>query len=328
MTQETKSPSPEPAKPSTAGTRLPPGPPVAHVHFHKNEAFDHIFYDVELSGVQELKGYDNVECHIVVYPYGRDITSNDIALSPYEEYVTDVLSQNRSAYNPMGKILDKLFGLFLGAAVVVLHLLLAKEWSQLFQIEPLIAIFGAYVVGKELWEDVDRLFINLTKKWPVRYIDEYYSYRLERNTTLTRYSSFAKRHRYGKATLLPQEIEFIPQSNSQTVRMRFDDDDLARVEENDAHILSVQINPEKLEAFEKEGYMLGVKLSFNRRAAGILQFCTEYFQSLSEGEAGCLSDEEEWMPNTVFYRRTVVAGRLKYFSEQGVLTDMQILEKH
>ncbi|MBN2710905.1 MAG: hypothetical protein JXR97_00520 [Planctomycetes bacterium] len=294
------------------------------IRLRQNGAMPHIV-DVELGNVKELRKFNSVECHLVLYPYCREVSSDDFTFSPYEEYVADVTAQNRSAYIKRGMILDKLFGIFLGIAVVMIHIIIGKEPIALFDVEPLIAIFGAYVIGKELWEDLDRLLINVTKKWKLRYTDDYYSYQLEKGTTLARYSTWAKKNRYGKATIPAERMDFIRHSNSETVRMWFSGDDFWSFEEDSLHILSIHLAPEIMDEFNSAGFMLGIKLSFNR-ATLFSSRSTEVFQSMSRNDLGCLDAKGDWIDNGIFYRKTSTFGRIKHFYDSGVKRDIKLID--
>ena len=290
------------------------------IHLHKNETLPHI-YDVDLQGIERLRGYDGLECHIVLYPYSRAVNSAGLTFFPFEEYVQDVLAQQRSAYALMARSWPKLFGLLIGLVIALFFLRFKPD--DLFSVESVVSIFGAYVLGKELWDDIENGLIELSKGWRLRYREDYYRYKLEKHTTLALYSSFAKRQRYGKAALTPERMDVIKQSNSETVRMCFDLRELRRFE-GVAHLLSIHVEPALLEEFERGGFLLGVKLSLNRRTLGVTR-CWELFQSQQRGACGCLDEAGGWMENTVFYRRTVVWGRLKYFREAGVLQNWRII---
>jgi hypothetical protein len=272
-------------------------------------------YDVELRELELLRGFDAVECHVVVYPYSRRVSSRDITLNPFEEYVKDIQSLQKSTYTPIVSNTGKLFGLVLGVLITAVFMRYKPE--DLVSVESVVSILGAFLIGKELWADIDRMVISLTKHWPLRVMESYYSYKLEKHTTLTNYSSFAKRHRYGKDTILPEQIDFIEQSNSQTVRMSFGGRDLRGVAGPVAHMLSVAVAPELVDEFEEGGYLFGVKLSLNRRFAGIT-FRTELFQSLDGDSAGCLDETGCWHAGGVFYRKTVALRRIKFFAVRGV----------
>jgi hypothetical protein len=158
----------------------------------------------------------------------------------------------------------------------------------------------------------------------VRFQSNYYSYRLERHTTLTLYSRLAKTHRYGKATVLPELMDFISQSNSQTVRMRFERGELRAEKGESAHMLSISVEPSLLGEFEQAGYLFGVKVSLNRRFL-FMENSTELFQSLDKGSPGCLDAAGQWHDRAAFYRRTISAGRLKIFVRSGVTPECRLV---
>jgi hypothetical protein len=288
----------------------------------KNEALSSR-YDVEMQDVERLRAYDRVECHVVLYPYNRQVSSDDIYFYPYEEYIKDVLSNQRSAYaeirNPSGEI----FGLLLG--LVLTFLLFLFRRGQPLLIESIVSIIGAYAIGKELWGDIESMLGHISKNWPLRYRDSYYRYRLEKHTTLTSYSYLAKEERYGKAALLPEKIDFIKQSNSQTLRMCFDTRDIAFLEGPLAHIHSIHIEPTLMEAFQAGGFMFGIKLSFCRRFL-CLHRCFEVFQSINRDAIGCLDETGQWIEGSLFYRHTLNLGRLKLYMDRGIIRDEAIID--
>jgi len=282
-------------------------------------------YDVEMQELDRLKPYDRVECHIVVYPYDRTISSDDIHFNPFEEYVQDVLSRQRSAYTEIPNASDEIFGLLLGGLIALLFALI--ETDTLSILEVIVSIIGTYVVAKELWHDLEQFLINLTKNWRLRYQESYYRYQLEKRTTLTSYSYLAKRRRYGKQALLPEKIDFIQQSNSQTLRMCFDVRDLPLTDAHLAHLFSIQIKEGLANAFQdatRSAFLFGVKLSFARRFL-CLRRQFEVFQSLDAGRRGCLDARGVWQDHAVFYRQTVSLSRLKFYARHGLIHDSSII---
>ena len=280
-------------------------------------------YDVEMTGIDRLKGYDSIECHIVLYPYSRAITSDDLAFYPFEEYVKDVLSQHRSAYARIQSRFNETFGLLLGLIIALVFARFKPE--DLLSVESVVSVFGAYTIGKELWDDIQRMLIEITKSWRVRYQDSYYTYHLEKNSTLTYYSYLAKRQRYGISSLMPAKIDFIKQSNSQTVRMWFDMKDLDTFPEPKAHILSVHVEPDLQEELERGGFLFGVKLSLNKQRLGIIR-SLELFQSVSRGAKGCLDEKGGWIQDAAFYRRTWRCRRVKCFQAKGIIRGETIVQ--
>jgi len=228
------------------------------------------------------------ECHVVLYPYSRRVTSEAIAFYPFEEYVKDVLSHQRSAYTRIHSPFNEAFGLLLGLMIAVVFAVFKPQ--DLLSIESIVSVFAAYAIGKDLWDDIDRALVQVSKEWRICFQDNYYRYQAEKPTTLTFYSLLAKRRRYGKSSLLPEQIDFIKQSNSQTLRMCFNTKDLVSLAEPSAHVHSIHIDPPLSEEFEKSGFLFGIKLSFNKSFLGIMK-CFELFQSIDKDSIGCLDEE-------------------------------------
>lgn len=295
----------------------------AFVYVRKNPKIQNI-YDVELRRMSELKRYEAIECHLVLYPYSRKVNSHHLTFNPFEEYVRDVVGDHRSAYEPIRMQMDKVFGLLLGMIVAILHISIRGELSTLFLAEPLIGLIGAYIIGKELWGDIERMLIDLTKSWPISLRNPYYRYRLDRSAALTLYSNLAKKHRYGRTPLLPDMVDFVRHSNSQTLRMFFERKDIEACPDENAHIMSIHIDPAHAEELEKHGYMLGVKLSLHTKAA-VGTHCYEMFQSLSNRQPGCLDAKGMWQDNAVFCRDTHCLGRIRACRGQQVLEGKRLL---
>jgi len=291
------------------------------ITFQKNSELSDT-YDVELNNIHELDRFHSLECHIVIYPYSRKISSRHMSLYPFSEYVKDILSHQRSAYAKIVSPMSKIFGMFMGIIITIIFFFLKR--AELYSIESIVSIFGAYVIGKELWDDIENFLIHISRKWRLRYIENYYSYKLEKQTTLTHYSYLAKKERYGISSLMPDKMDYIEQSNSETIRMFFNINDLKSGHGPSAHVLSIHIDSNLLKDFEKRGYMLGVKISFNRKFLWIFR-CYEFFQSISGNSHGCLDDDCKWVPEGIFYRKTVQLGRVKLFLNTGLIeTDRMI----
>lgn len=292
------------------------------VRIKKNDNIPNI-YDVELRHAEYLRKFDSVECHIVLYPYSRKICSDTIKFYPYEEYVKDILTHQKSAYIQLKSQFDKMFGISLGLLITLIFFIFKPV--DLFSVESIVSVLGAYFFGKELWGEIERILIDISKTWGIRYLENYYAYQLEKHTTLTHYSYFAKKHRYGTASLLPEKIDFIEKSNSQTVRMYFNMKELYLFQETSSHILSIHVEPELVGEFENEGFLFGVKLSFNKRFLGWVK-SLELFQSLHKYAKGCLDHTGNWVEGGVFYRKTLTLGRIKMFLKHGLVQHQSIIK--
>ncbi|HRI26626.1 MAG TPA: hypothetical protein PK239_11500 [Chitinophagales bacterium] len=291
--------------------------PAGLVSFKQNEHAPQ-FFDVELHHLPIIRQhYHNLECHLVLYPYHRKIVADRYRFYPYEEYVRDLAANHRSVYRPISQKNNKTFGLIFGLLIALVFARFKPD--DLFSVESVVSVFGAYLLGKDLWTDMEQFLVRITHNLRLRYTDAYYYYQLERNTTLSQYSFFARRQRYNKQHLLPDKLDFIENSNSQTVRMLFNLQNLPQqtAGEEAAQVLSVKFSEKVLPMLYAEGFMLGVKLSFNRRR-GAFDEHFEVFQSLHKLQAGCINEQGEWINNAIFYRQTYSLGRLKYFKLSGV----------
>ena len=291
------------------------------VHLRRNPEISHVF-DVDLENINELKAYDSLECHVVLYPFSRRITSKDIAFNPFQEYIRDISTLRRSEYSLRTDTGSYLFGFFL-VLIIASLVSIFKPWA-LLSIEAIAAFFGVYIVGKQLWKDIEIMLFNVTKDRKICYLERYYRYQLERNTTLTRYSELAKEKRYGKASLLPDKIDYIPKSNSLTLRMYFSHVTLDSFDDSNAHILSIHIDPKLEQEFDEKGFMFGVKLGLNGHRFLGKRSC-ELFQSISKDSIGCLNMKGEWVENASYHRDVALLGRLRFYRDERIMEKRSIL---
>lgn len=281
--------------------------------------------DIELSDAELWAKYDSFEFHWVIYPYSRKISANDLEIHPFEEYVKDILGHRKSAYIPLSASNHKRFGLFLGifAALIVGYF----HPEDFVSMEGIVSFFGAYIAGKELWADFEKYLIRFTRNRRLRYLEPYYSYELDKNTTLTQYSAFARTHRYEKSTLNPVQIDYIEQSNSKTVRLKYDSPGAEALgAKKGIHLLSLHIHPSKTSYFHQEGYLLGVKISLNKRK-GLWIKNTELYQSISKTTLGALDTHGQWKPEMFAKRISFCSGRWKYTQAKGEMIAGSLIEK-
>lgn len=279
-------------------------------------------YDVELEGTDCLRDYSSLECHLVLYPYTRQVSSDEVTFFPFEEYVKDITSHQRSAYTEINNSFSNRFGMLLGILIILIVLRFRPD--NLFTVEALVSVLGAYLIGKELWADMEKGLVDLTKRGKLKFQESYYRYQLEKHTTLVRYTQLAKQHRYGMIPQLPGKMDFIRRSNSQTLRMHFDMKDFRFLKDQETHILSMVVKPELLESFEKHGFLFGVKLSFNKRSFGLVR-SLELFQSIHKTGKGCLSEAGDWAEGKVFYRKCASFWRLKLYLRSGMVAGKSIV---
>ncbi len=291
------------------------------VHIVQNKEIPGLF-DVELNRINRLKNFHSFEFHFVLYPFSRNIDADHFIFNPFEEYVKDIQLNQKSAYGPIKTGFDKFFGVLLGFLLFVIFYIFNP--SDLFSVQSIVSVIGAYAIGKEIWDDIEDAMIRMSETWKIRYMSLYYRFRLESNSTQSQYTQFAKKRRYGKSAVLPEKMDFIQLSNSQTLRLYFLVKNLLGIDDTSAHVLSFRLDSQVLDDFLQEGYGVGIKLSFNKR---FFKFnsCFELFQSFVDESVGCLDKKGQWKKDNLFYRRTFSFGRIKYFAKQGFLKTQSLL---
>lgn len=281
-------------------------------------------YDIQFQHLGRVRSYDLLECHIVLYPYSRQLNSGKIVLMPYEEYARDILAQQRSAYKQIGETAKNLFGVFLGLLLVLIFALIRPV--ELYSLASIVSIIGAYAIGKELWDDLENWMVNTTASTRIRFQPRYYNYQLEKNTTISKYFNLARTSRYGHPMLLPHRMDFIQQSNSQTVRMLFRVADLPTEGEGPVHVLSIHLPPALVKEFEEKGYLFGVKWGLINRI-GLLLRSREIFQSMHGHSLGSLDTHNKWQEGKALLRETFSLGRIKFYWKNKVLEEVTLVTK-
>lgn len=271
-------------------------------------------WDVRMHQLPPITQFDSFECHFVIYPYNREIGADDLTIHPFQEYVEDILDNQKSLYTPIHDATDRQFGLTLSLLVMGFVMLIGGNTP--FSVEALVSLIGAYIAGKELWIDIERYLLKITKSTRLRYFKGYYAYQFERNTTFTQYSVLARRNRYTHTALVPEQIDYIEQSNSKTVRMYYKTEDIPANTQH-AHVFSYHIPPEVAQKIVSDGFLWGVKISLNKDTFWGSQH-TEWYQSLDNGEAGCLDMMGKWHKDAVFQRKTLTFSKWKFYKSHSV----------
>ncbi|MBN1149688.1 hypothetical protein JXA84_00520 [candidate division WOR-3 bacterium] len=280
-------------------------------------------YEILIDKIEDMKKLSSVECHLVLYPFSREISSKDFVFSPYEEYVNDILAKQRSAYGEITERFGNFFGLILGLLIVLFFALFKPE--DLLSIESLVSVIGSYLIGKEIWDDIENIIINLTKKSKIRMVENYYRFQLEKHSTLTLYSVWAKKRRYGRETLIPDKMDFIHHSNSQTLRLFFEKSEIKKIPGSSALIVNITLDEEKVEKFIFDESLLGVKLSLNKKFL-FFKRSFELFQSLEGGKKGCLDEKGVWHENSLFQRKTFSFWKIKGFISKRIVENFSLVK--
>lgn len=285
----------------------------------KNKSIKEV-YDVKLIPQEMLQKSSSFEVHAMMYPYSREVNASHVMFLPYEEYAQDILQGHKSAYESIPQTMHKSFGMLLGFLITAVFVL----WypSGLFSVDSIVSIFAAYFIGKELWGEIENTLVRATRNGTIRFIEQYFRYRFEPNSTLAHYSNFAKKQRYTGKTVMAEYMDFSRQSNSQTLRMKFASHPETLNEE--AHLFSLHIDKEVISANRKKGFLLGFKLCKNNAFFGCVR-SVEWFQSIHNEKIGCLHGET-WIDDAVFQRITYYYGRIKWVRNSLILHNCRVIQ--
>ncbi len=293
------------------------------IDFKQNEKIGNIF-DVSLKNRAELSQYDSIEMYFMIYPYAQNISSDNLKILPFEEYVEDIISEKSSVYTKTMNSSKNFFGLFLGLIIFIIFLFINPD--LLYSVEAIASIFWFYIVGKELWDDINRVLIRFTRKRKIVYKDAEYSYELKSRNALTNYTFFAKKQRYWLSVVLPKRLSYIKQSNSLTIRMQFDTQDFVSNKDEFVHILSIKVDDFLIDDFKRNWYMLGCKVSFNKKLRAFIKKY-DISQSINLNEIWCLDIRWKWHDQSVFVRNNICFLNLKYYKNYKLLDSKILFDK-
>lgn len=280
--------------------------------------------DLYLNNFKTLKNYSSIDIDLGFYPYNRKIDSNDFKFLPYEEYINDVIDGQRSIYSQVKNSTDKFFGASLAIIIFTAFFIFKRE--EIYSLQSIVTAFGAYTIGKEIWNDLSQTLINLTKKLRVRFKDRKHYYALETPDTLARYFKFARSKRYHASASLPDKLDLISQSNSKEVELRFSKNTIKEINSENLHLLTIQFNPQIIKNLET-GYFLIVGLSFNSTKLFLTKEI-EIFQAIDNKRIGIQNDKGEWFDKSYLIRTSYsLFGRIKFYGKSKIVSDSKIIKQ-
>lgn len=293
------------------------------INFSQNKKFKN-FYDISFKNHKNLNQYNSIEMYFMVYPYATNITSENIRLLPFDEYVKDVISEKSSVYIKILNTSNNFFWIFLWFVIILIFLII--DAKMLYSVEAIASIFGFYIIGKELWYDLNKFLIKLTRNRKIVYKESDYTYELKSRNALTNYTYFAKKQRYGKSVVLPKKMSYIEQSNSITVRMSFDTKEFLKDKDDLIYLLSIKIDESLINDFKKFGFMLWCKISFNQKS---WIFVNKYdvSQSINLEKIWCLDTKWIWNDNDVFVRNNLCLGDIKYYQNNNLINQKILIKR-
>jgi hypothetical protein len=280
-------------------------------------------FDLYLSQLETLAEFDRVECAVFVYPQSRQLDADSFHLLPFEEYVDDVTEGQRSSYRVAQDITDKLFGSSLAVSILALFWLFNGRLD--LSLEAIVAVFGAYAIGKELWQDIDHALSEASSAWPLRWHEFEYYYQREHFGTMQRFSQLGRMRKYGEFSALPSKLDFITHSNSKTVEMLFQPNDLTQVSTDRVRILTLEVEQSALSAFTKENFLLTVKLSCSKQYLKLWR-TTELYQAVLKGQVGAVDQQNIWQKGVVLERNSWRVGKLSTHGSSFALRKGELLK--
>jgi len=265
-----------------------------------------------------------VEITFFLYPYSPNLDNTSFSILPYEEYVRDIEKGRRSTFEKIKPFADKLFGILLGLLIAGLFQVVKPQ--ELYSLQSMVAVLGAYTLGKEMWSDLDDFLIDLTKKWRFRWRDSQYLYTKEDFGSVQRFWKMAREKRNGQASALPNYLDFITHSNAKTVELYFDNTTLSNHKiGTEVQFGNIKFDENKIKELEKYDYMLGFKFSISKRKL-IGDVSYEIFQVLDANNLGTVDQTGNWQKNKALYRKVWSFGRFKYYLNSETLLDFKLIK--
>ncbi|GAB4147461.1 MAG: hypothetical protein OHK0017_09200 [Patescibacteria group bacterium] len=275
---------------------------------------------LEIKGNQFLRKFSSLETHFILYPFNRQIDADDILFRPFDDYYQDVTADLKSVYFKIPKQADKAFGLILALTIGLFF-----YWynvAELNSIESIASIIGSYIVGKELWTDIEYFLVNTTRRWSLRFYPRQYSLQRESRTTLSEYTNLARKIRFGQDFPLPNKIELVKQSYSHLLKMFYRLADYNSLKRDDfVRLVSIEVQEKVMSEFRSKQTMLGVKIALNKNLLG-MTWSQEFFQAWDRGEPGCINGTGAWMPEAVFMRSSFCVGNIKFYESTKTISQL------
>lgn len=272
--------------------------------------------DIGLKDLNNLKDGQSLAVTMLFYPYTRDINSSNFKLLPYEEYVEEISEGGRTTYEIIDDFSDKLFGIIL--AVIIVSVFGLWQTELLFSVESVVAIIGAYIAGKELWGDIDNWLQKISKGWFFSWKDRDFYYQKLDFGSIQNYTRYSRNIRYGSAFVLPGKIDFVNQSSSKILELKFSPKELGLIATDSAHVVSLEYQKELEKTFVNHDYILAAKLNIITNFLG-LEINSEYFQSKDRNQIGCLDLAGNWLVGKSMLRKSFKIGNLKIYSQTEIV---------
>ena len=276
-------------------------------------------YALDLKYSKEMSRFSEVDIDITIYPYSKLISSQNFNFSPLNDYWEDINDGQKSVYRKIIPSGSKVFGLGLGALITTFFYIFRP--NQLSSIEGIVSLVGIYLVGKEMWADLNNFLERASQKYFIRWYPQMYSLEMVTDTTLSNYVRRAREKRFENGLILPSQFDLIKQSNAQTIRLKYQVNSLNKSNLDFNRIALLEVEDKLAKDFNKANTQTGLKITLTKRILG-LSFAQEFFQALDSGKSGSLNKKNKWTEGTVLQRKTISLGRIKvYWSTKQINQD-------
>lgn len=292
------------------------------ISFNRNGVANSFF--LSASKKEILKKFSSIEIAFTLYPYSKEINANNFSILPYEEYVEDVSQNTRSNYTKADEYGSKIFGILLSLIIIFVFWRIDK--NLLASVEAIVSIIGAYAVGKELWQDIDKTLVNLSKNSKLRWLSLSYYYTKQDFGTIQQFWRRARVKRMGLNTLLASQMDFITHSNSKTIELYFSKSDLGRLNDTTGLLLDIEVENSKVKEFVDKKFMVSFKIILSKNLFFFKQNI-EIFQAIDSNSLGTIDGKGNWIENASLVRKTFSIGRLKFYMKEHIAGDLQIISK-
>lgn len=282
----------------------------------KRNKTDQTVLDLYLD-IDSCNKLSELKVKFLFYPFSREMKAEDYYIFPYEEYVNDINKGKRSSYSNQTSKQGMLFGLVLG--ILICFIVYLYKPSDLLSVESIVSIIGAFLLGKELWPDINDFLSNLTHKLPVSWRNYFYPYKRQKQDSLNKYSVLARENRYQDTSIYPDYFDYIEHSNSKRVDLYFKDLTCFH-EEDKVRIASMHFPHETVDQITSSNYMSAVRFIKIKK---FLFFRTEthYFQGMKNGKIGEITNNEKWQNGLISEQRYLCLGKFSLLIKRTSLKD-------
>jgi hypothetical protein len=226
------------------------------IQFQQNTKFPYL-WDVMLHPNTELKTSRRTQITLSVYPLSRKLTADSFQIFPYEEYIDDLTGELPTAYAQVQRNGDKLFGLILLLAIFSLFAIFAP--NELISLQSIVTGLGAYVLGKEFWHDLSRLFWH-KGVGNISWQPKFSMFQRLKFPGLESYWQTARQLRYGQVSNLAHQMSVIEHSNSKAVILEFNN-----LASGKQRLISLHLQPELALHFIDVGFLYTLSISQYRQ---------------------------------------------------------------